>query len=107
LLPAASCAKIAGFQGMTAMDAIVSMFDQILVRVNCKVCGPTEIKVGQLIGKTVFSCHTCGQDMRLDKEPLKSHLAMLVENANSIDAKRKRSGYVVKRPLTGSYRDRA
>jgi hypothetical protein len=79
------------------MSAIVSMFDQILVRVNCKVCGPTELKVGQLIGKTAFACGSCGQDIRLDEEPLKSHLAMLVDNASRIDAKRKRSGYVVRR----------
>lgn len=79
------------------MGAIVSMFDQILVRVNCKACGPSEIKVGHLIGKTAFACSTCGTDMRLDEEPLKSHLAMLVDNATRIDARRKRSGYVVKR----------
>jgi hypothetical protein len=79
------------------MSAIVSMFDQIFVRVNCTTCGPIEVKVGQLIGKTAFACATCGQDMRLDQEPLKSHLAMLVDNASRIDAKRKRSGYVVKR----------
>lgn len=82
------------------MSAIASMFDQIFVRVNCKTCGPTEIKVGQLIGKTAFACGNCGQDMRLDQEPLKSHLAMLVDNASRTDAKRKRSGYVVKRPLS-------
>ena len=81
------------------MDAIVSMFDQIFVRVNCKTCGPAEIKVGQLIGKSAFACDNCGRDIRLDEEPLKSHLAMLVDNASRIDAKRKRSGYVVKRPL--------
>jgi hypothetical protein len=75
------------------------MFDQILVRVNCKTCGPTEIKVGQLIGKAAFACGNCGRDIPLDQEPLKSHLAMLVDNASRIDAKRKRSGYVVKRPL--------
>ncbi|MGE0238659.1 MAG: hypothetical protein AB7F09_19745 [Parvibaculaceae bacterium] len=80
------------------MSAIVSMFDQILVRVNCTACGPTEIKVGQLIGKTAFACGSCGQDIRLDEEPLKSHLAMLVDNATRIDARRKRSGYVVRRP---------
>ena len=79
------------------MGAIVSMFDQILVRVNCKVCGPSEINVGQLIGRSALACNSCGQDMRLDEEPLKSHLAMLVDNATRIDAKRKRSGYVVKR----------
>lgn len=82
------------------MGAIVSMFDQILVRVNCKTCGPTEIKVGQLIGKAAFACGNCGEDMRLDEEPLKSHLAMLVENATSVDTKRRRSGYVVNRPLS-------
>lgn len=81
------------------MSAIVSMFDQILVRVNCTACGPTEIKVGRLIGKTAFACDTCGRYMRLDEEPLKSHLAMLVDNATRIDAKRKRSGYVVKRAV--------
>jgi hypothetical protein len=77
------------------MSAIVSMFDQILVRVNCKACGPNEVKVGHLIGRTAFSCGACGADMRLDEEPLRSHLAMLVDNAARIDAKR--SGYVVKR----------
>jgi uncharacterized Zn finger protein len=87
------------------MSAIVSMFDQILVRVNCKACGPSEVKVGQLIGKTAFACSTCGKDMRLDQEPLKSHLAMLVENATRIDAKRRRSGYVVRRSLSlGNHR---
>ena len=79
------------------MSAIVSMFDQILVRVNCAACGPSEVKVGQLIGKSAFACLSCGKDMRLDQEPLKSHLAMLVDNADRIDAKRKRSGYVVRR----------
>ena len=79
------------------MGAIASMFDQILVRVNCRVCGPTEIKVGKLIGKTAFACGSCGRDMPLDEEPLKSHLTMLVDNATRIDARRKRSGYVVKR----------
>lgn len=79
------------------MSAIVSMFDQILVRVTCKICGPTEIKVGELIGKTDFACNSCGEAMRLDQEPLKSHLAMLVDNAGRIDAKRKRNGYVVRR----------
>jgi hypothetical protein len=93
---------IAALQGMTTMGAIVSMFDQIFVRVNCKVCGPTEIKVGHLIGKAAFACGNCGQDMRLDEEPLKSHLAMLVDNATRIDARRKRSGYVVRRPLSSS-----
>lgn len=78
------------------MDAIISMFDQILVRVNCRVCGPAEITVGQLIGKSSFTCSGCGEDMRLDEEPLKSHLAILIDNANRIDAKRRRSGYVVK-----------
>jgi hypothetical protein len=93
---------IAGFQGMTAIGPIVSMFDQIFVWVNCTACGPTEVKVGQLIGKTAFACGNCGQDMRRDQEPLKSHLAMLVDNAGRIDARRKRSGYVVKRPLNSS-----
>ena len=58
------------------MSAIVSMFDQILVRVNCTACGPSEVKVGQLIGKSAFACGSCGKDMRLDQEPLKSHLAI-------------------------------
>jgi hypothetical protein len=88
---------ITGLGERLFMSAIVSMFDQILVRVNCTACGPAEIKVGQLIGKTHFACGNCGQNMRLDEEPLKSHLAMLVDNASRIDAKRKRSGYVVKR----------
>ncbi|MGE0006529.1 MAG: hypothetical protein AB7S92_13155 [Parvibaculaceae bacterium] len=80
------------------MGAIVSMFDQILVRVNCKDCGPSEVKVGRLIGKAAFACESCGQDLRLDEEPLKSHLAMLADSATRIDAKRKRSGYVVRPP---------
>ena len=78
------------------MDALVSMFDQILVRVNCANCGPCEFTVGQLSGKTAHSCGRCGHDMRLDEEPLKSHLAMLADNAAQIDAKRRRSGYVIK-----------
>ena len=59
-----------------------------------------EVKVGKLIGKTTFACDNCGKEMRLDREPLKSHLAMLVENAGRIDAKRRRSGYVVRRSLS-------
>lgn len=82
------------------MGALVSMFDQILVRVNCKACGPTEIKVGHLIGKAALACNSCGCAIPLDEEPLKSHLAMLVDNAIRVDAQRKRSGYVVKRPLS-------
>jgi hypothetical protein len=78
------------------MGAFVSMFDQILVRITCQACGPAEVKVGQLIGKAVFNCSGCGKDMRLDEEPLKSHIAMLIDNASRIDAKRRRSGYVVK-----------
>jgi hypothetical protein len=85
------------FKEQHGMSAIVSMFDQILVRVNCKACGPCEVKVGHLIGRTAFACGVCGADMRLDEEPLKSHIAMLVDNATRIDAKRKRSGYVVRR----------
>ena len=66
------------------MSAILSMYDQILVRVNCKTCGPSEVKVGQLIGKTAFACATCGKELPLDQEPLRSHLAMLVENGDVI-----------------------
>jgi hypothetical protein len=82
------------------MAAIISMFDQLLVRMNCKACGPTEFKVGHLIGKSAVACDTCGGEMPLDREPLKSHLAMLVDSATQVDAKRKRSGYVVSQPLS-------
>jgi hypothetical protein len=82
------------------MAAIISMLDQLLVRVNCKTCGPTEFKVGHLLGKAAVTCEACGGDMPLDQEPLKSHLAMLVDSAAQVDARRKRSGYVVRRPLS-------
>ena len=64
------------------------------------VLSPAEWTVRPQQDATIaLACGTCGQDMRLDEEPLKSHLAMLVDNATRIDAKRKRSGYVVGRPL--------
>jgi hypothetical protein len=70
---------IAGFQGMTIMGALVSMFDQILAGSTARPADST-------------------------KNPSKSHLAVLVVNAGRIDAKRKRSGYIVKPPLSsGSF----
>ncbi len=74
-----------------------SMLDQIRVRVVCVNCGPVEIPLGQLKGKRTHPCTRCGFDIRLDREPLRSHLAMLLSEAEQLDAKRRRSGYTVTR----------
>lgn len=79
------------------VGAISSMFDQIQVRVSCKACGPRDVPVGQLKGKAAFACGGCGLLIRLDHEPLKSHLPLLINYAAEFDARRRRSGYVVKR----------
>ena len=79
------------------MGAISSMFDQILVRVTCQACGPCDIPIGQLKGTVAFTCVGCGLVIRLDHEPLKSHLPILIDYAAEFDARRRRSGYVVRR----------
>ncbi len=77
--------------------AKVSMLDQIRVRVPCINCGPVEIPVGKLRGMSIYRCVRCGVEERLDQEPLRSHISMLLKEADELDAKRRRSGYTVKR----------
>lgn len=74
-----------------------SMFDQIRVRVVCVNCGPAEIALASVKGKRSHPCARCGFEIRLDREPLRSHLAMLLNEADELDARRRRSGYTVTR----------
>jgi len=76
----------------------VSMLDQIEVRITCVNCGPIEIPVGKLRGKTSHRCVRCGFEQRLDQEPLRSHIVMLLKEADQLDDRRRRSGYTVARP---------
>ena len=76
----------------------VSMLDQIQVRIICINCGPVEIPVGKLRGQTIHRCVRCGFEERLDQEPLRSHISMLLKEADQLDDRRRRSGYTVARP---------
>jgi hypothetical protein len=86
-----SCLFTAGGNTMSK----VSMLEQIRVRVTCINCGPVEIPVGKLRDKQIHRCVRCGHEQRLDEEPLRSHIAMLLKEADELDAKRRRSGYMV------------
>jgi hypothetical protein len=72
-----------------------SMLEQIRVRVTCDNCGPVEIPVGKLRDKKIHRCVACGSEQRLDQEPLRSHISMLLKEADELDARRRRSGYMV------------
>ena len=74
-----------------------SMLDQIRVRVMCVNCGPAEVPLANVKGKRSHACGRCGFEIRLDREPLRSHLAMLLSEADELDARRRRSGYMVAR----------
>ena len=76
----------------------VSMLDQIQVRVICMNCGPAEVPLGKLRGQTTHCCARCGYEERLDQEPLRSHITMLLKEADQLDDRRRRSGYTVARP---------
>jgi hypothetical protein len=76
----------------------VSMLDQIQVRVICINCGPVEVPLGKLRGQTIHRCDRCGFEERLDQEPLRSHITMLLKEADQLDDRRRRSGYTVARP---------
>jgi len=58
-----------------------SMLDQISVRVVCVNCGPAEVPLANVKGKRSHACGRCGFEIRLDREPLRSHLAMLLSEA--------------------------